>query len=202
MSTGITKFAVMRLRMTSLPRHVARVLVVAAILWLPAFRPAPVVFSGSNGRIHIRSDAPLELINAESDALSGSLDAEKKTFAFRVKIRTFLGFNSELQREHFNENYMESDEFSEATFSGKIVESVDLTADGKYVVRAKGILSIHGVEQQRILQSNITVREGKLHAESEFTVQLSDYNIKVPKVVHQKIAEVIDVRVVMDMTTR
>ena len=43
---------------------------------------------------------------------------------------------------------------------------------------------------------------GKLHAESTFTVQLSDYDIKVPKVVHQKIAEVIDVRVILDMTTR
>jgi polyisoprenoid-binding protein YceI len=175
---------------------------VAVVLLLQAFRPVPAVFTSTNGRIHIRSDAPLELIDAESEALTGSLDAEKKTFAFRVPIRSFMGFNSELQREHFNENYMESDKFREATFAGKIVESVNLMADGHYVVRAKGILAIHGVEQQRIIQSSITVRNGTLHAESAFTVQLSDYNIKVPKVVHQKIAEVIDVRVTMDLATR
>ena len=128
-------------------RHAARYLPAAAILLLPAFRPAPVIFSSTNGRIHLRSDAPLELINAETKGLSGTLDAEKKTFAFRVPIRSFMGFNSELQREHFNENYLESDQFPEATFVGKIVESDDLTADGQYVVRAKGILSIHGVEQ-------------------------------------------------------
>jgi hypothetical protein len=54
-------------------------------------------------------------------------------------MRSFQGFNSPLQKEHFNENYVESDKFPEASFKGKIIEDQDLTVDGTYELRAKGI---------------------------------------------------------------
>ena len=106
-----------------------------------------------------------------------------------------MGFNSELQREHFNDNYMESEKYKEATFTGKIVENIDLKTNGRYAVRAKGLLSIHGVEQERIIPADITVAEGTLQVTSSFNVLLSDHQIKIPKVVHQKIASIIDIKV-------
>ena len=52
-------------------------------------------------------------------------------------MRSFQGFNSPLQKEHFNENYVESDKFPDASFKGKVIEDVDLSKDGTYEVRAK-----------------------------------------------------------------
>jgi len=156
------------------------------------------LYSTDNGSIIFRSDAPQELISAASRELHGIIDPDKRTFAFRILMRTFKGFNSGLQREHFNENYLESEKFPEANFRGKIIEQIDFTQDGKYIVRAKGILNIHGVEQERIIKSELTIQNGKIHVESKFTVLITDHDIKVPRVVHEKIAAEIKVEMSAD----
>lgn len=159
-------------------------------------------FNTSNGIIHFRSDAPLELIKASSKEMRGKLVADKKAFAFAVKIRSFNGFNSPLQKEHFNENYLESNVYPDATFSGRIIEDIDFTQNGTYTVRAKGILTIHGVQQERIIKSEITIKNGNLKISSAFTVQLNDHNIPVPKVVHEKLASEINVEVTADLISK
>lgn len=159
-------------------------------------------FNTSNGIIQFRSDAPLELIRASSKEMHGKLFADKKIFAFSVKIRTFNGFNSPLQKEHFNENYMESNVFPNATFSGKIIEDINFSQNGTYTIRAKGILNIHGIQQERIIKSEITINNGSLKISSTFTVQLSDHNIPVPKVVHEKLASEIKVEVNADLNSK
>jgi hypothetical protein len=153
------------------------------------------IYSCSNGKISFSSNAPLELINAESQELRGAIDLVKRTFAFTVKITSFYGFNAELQREHFNENYMESEKFPEATFKGKIIEEVDFSNETIYFVRAKGTLTIHGVEQERIINVTVTVKGNTVTCEAKFPVQLSEHNITVPKVVHEKIASEVIVEV-------
>lgn len=153
------------------------------------------VFKCENGKVVFKSDAPLEVISAKSAKLRGVIDTAKQTFAWTVEIKTFEGFNSPLQREHFNENYMETKKYPKASFSGKIIEDVDFQKNGTYSVRAKGKLSIHGVEQERIIKSQLEVNGNKLRVQSNFKVPLADHNITIPKVVYQKIAEEIAVTV-------
>lgn len=144
----------------------------------------------SNGAsVTFRSDAKLELIEAESVALKGIINTEKRTFAFSVPIASFEGFNSPLQRQHFNENYLESNLYKNATFTGKIIEKVNLTKNGTYTVRAKGKLKVHGVTKERIIKSRLTISDGVFKVESGFSILLSEHNIDIPKVVRQKITE-------------
>lgn len=153
------------------------------------------VYSISSGSILFKSESRLELIKANSNELRGKLDVSKKLFAFVVKMNSFKGFNSPLQREHFNENYLESSKYPDASFSGKIIEDIDFTKDGEYSIRAKGNLTVHGILQERIIKSDITVKNRVLNIVSGFTVQLSDHNIPIPKVVHEKLASEIKVEV-------
>jgi polyisoprenoid-binding protein YceI len=146
-----------------------------------------------SGEVKFKSDAPLELITAASDKLRGAIDTEKRTFAFSIEMNTFEGFNSPLQREHFNENYLETQRYPKATFTGKIIEDLDLTKPGTYEVRAKGTLSIHGIARERIIKSQVRVDENGIHIESYFTVLLEEHDISIPKIVYQKIAEEIEV---------
>ena len=157
------------------------------------------LFRCENGVVNFKSDAPLEVIQAKSNKLRGAIDTTKQTFAWTVDVKTFEGFNSPLQREHFNENYMESKKYSKASFSGKIIEDIDFKKNGIYTIRAKGQLSIHGVEQERIIKSQLEVNGNKLRVQSTFTVLLTDHNITIPKVVYQKIAEEISVTVTADL---
>ena len=160
-----------------------------------SFETTQEVYLTQNGQIHFQSYAPLEVIEATSNELRGAIDIDKRTFAFTVEINSFEGFNSPLQKEHFNENYLESDDFKTASFLGKIIEKTDLTKEGEYTLRAKGKLKIHGVTQERIIKSKAIVKNGKLKIESNFTILLKEHDIAIPKIVFQKIAEEIRVTV-------
>jgi polyisoprenoid-binding protein YceI len=147
------------------------------------------------GSVVFYSHSSQELIHAATEQLKGIMDITKKTYAFKIVIISFQGFNSELQREHFNENYMESATYPDATYTGKIIEDIDMSRDGDYDVRTKGKLKIHGIEQERIIKSHIVCKNGVIKIHSDFNVLLSDYNIKIPRVVNNKISNTINVTV-------
>lgn len=177
-----------------------RFFILLSLLYLQLMGYAqPVNYTTTSGSINFRSEAPLEVIRAASQNLIGKIDADKRTFAFTVLVRSFEGFNSPLQQVHFYENYLETEKYPEASFSGKIIEPVDFTKPGKSTVRAKGMLLIHGVRQERIIKSEVTVKDNKIFLESDFTVQLADHNIRIPRVVHEKIATEIKVNVKADL---
>jgi polyisoprenoid-binding protein YceI len=152
-------------------------------------------YVGTKGTIAFKSDAPLELIQANSAVLRGAVNTDQRTFAFAVKIVSFQGFNSALQRTHFNQNYMESAKYEEANFKGKIIEEVDFSKNGTYNIRAKGTLLIHGVAQERIIRATCVVQGGTMAVSSSFSVPISDHKITIPRIVSQKIAENIDVKI-------
>ncbi len=149
----------------------------------------------NSGEVAFKSEAEQELIKATSNKLIGILDAGNGTFVFKVMIRSFSGFNSLMQQEHFNEKYLESEEFPEASFSGKIIENIDLSIAGVYEVRTKGILKMHGVEIERVIKCFVSVKNDKIFINSKFSILLSDHSIKIPKVVHEKVAGDIGVEV-------
>jgi polyisoprenoid-binding protein YceI len=176
----------------------------AIFLLLPvcAFIKPQGIFTCNNGAASFKSEAPLELINAASKELKGAIDISKNTFAFRIRIKSFEGFNSPLQKEHFNENYMESMKFPEATFAGKIIETIDYSKKGKHTIRAKGKLLIHGIEQERIIKSDIEILGSSIIIKSTFTVLLSDHQIPIPRVVKEKLANEITVTIHAELVSK
>ena len=171
-------------------------------LFVQAYPPQTGLYDVRKGRIEFHSNAALELIKAESDQLKGLVDISKKQFAFKVPMSSFRGFNSALQQEHFNENYIESAKYPDASFSGKIIEDEDLRRDGTYTLRAKGQLTIHGVSQERIIKSTVVVAQGKLRINAAFTVLLADHNIKIPRIVAEKLSSEINVQIQAELEAK
>lgn len=160
------------------------------------------VFTANQGNVNFISKAPLETIEAASHKLNGTLDIGKKIFTFSIPINSFDGFNSALQKQYFNENYMESDKLPQATFAGKIVENTDMNTPGTYIVRTKGIMMIHGIEKEMIIKSKIIVKNKKVTVESSFNILLEDFNIKIPALRNKKLAEEINVDIKVDMNPK
>jgi len=160
------------------------------------------VFVTRKSLVKFISEAPLEVIKASSNQLKGLLDPDKRTFTFVIPNTSFVGFNNPLQQIHFYENYIEAQKYPESKFAGKIIEQVNLDSDGDYQVRAKGDLTIHGVEQERIIRVKIHLSKGVMYATSDFSVLLKEHNITIPKVVYQKIAEEIFINVSMEMARK
>ncbi|MFT6745818.1 MAG: hypothetical protein ACJAZ2_000156 [Glaciecola sp.] len=148
-----------------------------------------------NGEVIFMSAAPQEIIQASSTKLVGVLNPTEKTFRFGVSMITFAGFNSSQQQEHFNENYIESALFPKANFVGKIVEDIDMTVPGTYNIRAKGKLEVHGVKVSKTIKCKLIVGKDYMTIRSKFSVTLNDFDMSVPSVVKNKLAEEINVTV-------
>jgi polyisoprenoid-binding protein YceI len=148
-----------------------------------------LTWQAENGHASIKSDAPLEIIKAESHEVKGVIDPTSKSFSFSIRMNSFKGFNSEIQQSHFLENYIEVEKYPRATFKGKLIEDIPFDIPGTYSVRAKGNLEVHGVVKERIIRGTLTIRKDSARVQSTFYVPLADHGITIPKIVLQKIAE-------------
>lgn len=156
----------------------------------------------SGGHATFKSEAPLELITATTDQMTGLIDPVKKTYAFKIPIESFQGFNSSLQREHFNEKFLESEKYPEATFTGRLPADFDEFRHGVQAIQVTGELEVHGVKKLRTIPVSLFIANEVLYIESHFTVHLEDHQIKVPKIVYQKIASDITVETKAQMRIR
>lgn len=160
------------------------------------------VYSTAMGKVGFFSENSLEVIHAESKELKGLMNVTSNNFVFAVRITSFDGFNVSLQREHFNENYLESDKYPLATFQGKVIDSYDFENPKGCIVRAKGLLKIHGQEQEKIIKVHLSKNGNTINITSNFSVLLEDYNIKIPRIVHGKIAQAVSVEVNADLVRK
>jgi hypothetical protein len=147
-----------------------------------------------SGKVGFYSKAPLEDIEANNNNMTSLLNTASGEIVFTVPIKAFR-FDKELMQEHFNEKYMESDKYPEATFKGKITDKIDFTKDGTYNVTAVGKLKIHGVEKDRTEKGVLTIKGGNITLESQMSVMVKDHKITIPKLLFENIAEKIDVKI-------
>ncbi len=138
------------------------------------------------------SEAPIENIKATNKKVSSILDLTTGEIVFSVPIREFQ-FRKSLMKKHFNENYMDSEEYPKSTFKGKISGFGSL--DGVYSSVAVGELNIHGVTKSIEVVGDVIVNPQEITLQAKFTVLLKDYNIKIPKILFSNIAESIEVSI-------
>lgn len=148
------------------------------------------------GNVTFSSVTPLEVIEGNNESVSSVLDATTGAFQFSLQVKGFQ-FEKATLKEHFNENYMESDKFPNSTFKGSIVniKEVNFGKDGSYPVSVKGSLTIHGVTKEITTKGTVNVKGGLVTALSSFNVSSEDYGIAIPAVVKDKIAKSILVKV-------
>jgi hypothetical protein len=144
-------------------------------------------FTTEKGHISFYSDAAIEDIEAVNSIVGSLFNANSGELVYIMKIRDFI-FHKALMREHFNEKYMESEKFPKATFQGKLL-GFKADAQGEQKVKAIGRLTIHGVTHDIEVPGTAEFTNGKLVMKSKFMVKLKDYNIKIPTLVWQNIAE-------------
>ena len=154
------------------------------------------IFITKKGQISFFSKTPLENIDARNNDVASVLNTQTGELAFAVLIKGFH-FERALMEEHFNEDYMESDKMPKANFKGKISDfaAVNMAKDGIYPVTAEGELTIHGVTKSIHMPGVITLKDGQLEVVATFKIGPKEYDIKIPSLVADKIAETITVTV-------
>jgi hypothetical protein len=150
-------------------------------------------YSAEKAFISFFSDAAIEDITAENIKASTIFNSATGDLVFSVPIKDFR-FAKSLMQEHFNEKYMESEKFPKSTFQGKLV-GYDMKKGGPQDVRAQGKLTIHGVTREIDVPGTFSVDGRKLTMKSRFMVKVADYEITIPQLLFQNIAEQVEVTI-------
>lgn len=172
-----------------------------ATFWICVLPAKAQQFLTREGVVRFFSSTPIEDIKAENHQVTALITADG-AFAFRVPILGFR-FEKALMEEHFNENYMESHAHPNASFEGAVAGFSAVPKDGDvHRVVAEGKFTVHGIEQQRAIPSNVRWNGIAWEVTSTFQVDLEDHEIAVPKVVRNKIAESIEVTFTATLRSR
>ncbi|MFZ1529454.1 MAG: YceI family protein [Ferruginibacter sp.] len=133
-------------------------------------------------------------LNKEYAALSKEATAvfntDKAEVALLVPMKTFH-FNNALLEEHFNENYLHTNKYPNATYKGKLTgfDKSMLAKDGEYKLSSEGKVTLHGVEQSFKSPVTMSVKNGIVTFKCAFAVKAEDYKIDIPALVKPKLAE-------------
>jgi polyisoprenoid-binding protein YceI len=152
-------------------------------------------YMSRNGHIEFLSKTPMETIEGKNNQVASTLNAATGDLAFAVLVKSFE-FKQALLQEHFNENYLESDKYPRSMFKGKItnISAVNFQKDGTYPVNVEGQLTIHNVTKDVKSKGTVVIKEGKVSANSNFSITPTDYGIIIPSLVKDKIAKQVDVK--------
>ena len=166
------------------------------ILFLISFSlstKSQTIYIVEKGNVTFYSYAPIEDIKAESNQVNGLINTVTGEMAFIIPVRSFH-FAKSLMEEHFNEKYLESEKFPQATFKGKINEKIDLAATGIFQMTSNGTLYIHGKEKQINEKGTLEISMDKITLTTELHVALEDYEIRKPKILFNNIADTIQIK--------
>lgn len=129
----------------------------------------------------IESIVPIKAIN---NSVSAIFNPSTRDIAVLSFIRGF-NFENSLMEEHFNENYAESDQYPKAFFKGTI-KNFSISKSKKYFF--DGLLFFHGVEKKITnLPLYVENKDNQISISGVFSLLVSDFNIKIPKIVRKKI---------------
>ena len=144
------------------------------------------------------SKAAFEPIKATNNNTVSIIDSKTGQIAAVILISKFE-FRLGLMQEHFNENYLESNVYPKSTFEGKIEDFNVLNLTENVITHEiTGNLTIKGVAKKIKTIAEISKLDNQIKIKSNFSVFLSDFGIKVPKIVFKKIDE--EVKISLNFT--
>src|ERR1700754_2432839 len=150
-------------------------------------------YTAEKAFISFYSDAPLEDITADNKKVTTIFNSGTGDIVFSVPMKEFK-FAKSLMQQHFNEKYVESEKYPKATFQGKIA-GFNPGTTGVQNGKAQGKLTIHGVTKDIDVPGTIEAQGKKLVMKSKFKVKVADYDIEIPQIVFNNIAEEVEVTI-------
>ena len=166
--------------------------VLVFLFFLPFALSGQIRLIDHEGEVTFFSDAPLEDIKATTKKAVAILDTSNGKVAIAIQMKSFT-FAKALMQEHFNENYVESDKYPKAVFSGTITENIDYSEQGEKEVKVSGEMTLHGVTKPVEAIVHLNISKKKIDVRTVFNITVADYDIEIPSLVVTKIAEVVEV---------
>ena len=145
------------------------------------------------------SKAPLEEIEGTTDQIDGYIQLQgttpdtSSTFHLQVELNS-LDTGIGLRNQHMRDNYLETEKYPRATFTGKVTR-IERNQEGVFNVETRGEFNLHGQAVTRDIKVRVERAQERVLVTSEFDLALPDHNIKVPKLMVMKISEIVRIKI-------
>ena len=177
------------------------VIIFISIFFVTVTTEAQNILFTKTGHIYFMSHTDAIDIDGNNYQVTSFLNTGTGEIAFQMLVKSFK-FSLATAEEHFNETYMESDKYPKASLKGIVtnLKDINLNTNGTYKAIVKGDLNIHGVSRPIEQEGTVTVKDGKINAVSVFKININDYNITIPKIVEDRVAKTVDVKIDLEYT--
>ena len=151
--------------------------------------------STKNGTILFEASIPyFEEIKAQNEAVSCQLNIHNGKINSLALIKEFR-FKLDLMTEHFNKNYIESNQYPKAQFRGKIIGfNWNSIGDQNKEFKLIGNLELHGITKKIEAVAQLKKIDNQLEMITNFDINAMDFNIIIPKIISNKIAKTISIK--------
>ncbi|MRX40834.1 YceI family protein [Flavobacterium sp. LC2016-23] len=171
-------------------------IILIGMLYVSAIGFSQQKMISKSGKITFEGSVPsFEEVKATNSSVTFVLNPATGEIASLALMKGFR-FKVALMEEHFNENYVESDQYPKATFKGKI-EGFDLNslAANPKDFTIKGKLELHGKSKDITTTARISKSASGISITSDFSVNASDFNIAIPSLVKSKVSNKINIQI-------
>ncbi len=170
-------------------------IIIASLLLVASLVSAQDKIIAKSAVITFEASVPsFEEVKATNANVTVVLNTKTGEIASLALMKGFR-FKIALMEEHFNENYVESDRYPKAIFRGKIenFDSSNVTATPKdFVVTGK--LELHGKSVPIKAVLKMSQSSNGMNLSANFSVNASDFDIKIPAVVSNKLSNKIKIQ--------
>lgn len=171
-------------------------IILIIILYVSANAVSQEKMITKSGKIIFEASVPsFEEVKAANNNVTFVLNPATGEIASLALMKGFR-FKVALMEEHFNENYIESDQYPKATFKGKI-ENFDVNSLNEnpkdFIINGK--LELHGKSKEISTRGRISKSAAGIAILSSFSVNASDFNIAIPSVVKSKVSNRINIQI-------
>ncbi len=159
------------------------------------------VYMTKHGHVQFVSHSTLEDFTGRSDYLVGRINLADSTVQFYIDLTT-VSTGVKLRDEHMQEEYLQTDKYPFAQFSGKFASSFNPASTDTQQVMVKGTFKVHNVSHVITVSGKIKISPNKLYVYAAWPVKLGDYNIRIPQVLFMKVSptQAVSISTTLDRT--
>lgn len=147
------------------------------------------------GKIFFEASVPsFEEIKAISENVSCVFDTKTGELNSLALIRGFQ-FKIALMEEHFNDSFINSDQYPKATFKG-VLENFNInTLDSNpKVYKLRGKIKIKGKIKEIVTTARLKKINDEIEIATNFSLNTDDFGIEIPSILEKKISKNVNIK--------
>jgi polyisoprenoid-binding protein YceI len=160
-------------------------IIITFVFFLSSFTIHAQSYFTDKGNAEFQAHAKVNSYEGKSNELKGKVNLESKMVHFKLPIKSINTGVGKRNKDMFE--LLETDKYPNAEFMGKIVSGFDPKSNEPQHVKVSGTFTLHGVSKPLTVDGVLDRNSNSLHIETQWDMMITDYNIKPPRFLFNKV---------------